>query len=308
MTGPQFNSLHAMFETQYNELWLAADEVAERIRTLDVFAPGSYSQFGKLSAIKEESGVPDWKDMVGQLVEGHEIVAHTARETIKVADKAGDEGTADMVTGRLKEHEKTAWMLRSLLKWARPVRHETRPADGGPFLCAGRPLALVHQCAAQPLQRNPRPDHFAVGEPDRVRPHAHQARQIRNPALGFMPVLVAGEPIQDRLPVGRIDHPETHRRAGKPATKQGSECDEHRVQRCMPAEEAGRNDEDDQRWGEHFREVRQEFAVGPSLAPPPPREGIGLRFLHVVSLAQGGGQVAHRRSLINPSAPAPSPP
>jgi starvation-inducible DNA-binding protein len=105
-----------MFETQYNELWLAADEVAERIRTLDVFAPGSYSQFGKLTSIKEEAGVPEWKDMVAQLVEGHEVAAATARETIKVADKAGDEGTADMVTGRLKEHEKTAWMLRSLLR------------------------------------------------------------------------------------------------------------------------------------------------------------------------------------------------
>jgi starvation-inducible DNA-binding protein len=116
ITGPQFNSLHTMFETQYNELWLAADEVAERIRTLDVFAPGSYSQFGKLTSIKEESGVPEWKDMVGQLVEGHEIAAHTARQTIKAADEAGDEGTADLVTGRLKEHEKTAWMLRSLLK------------------------------------------------------------------------------------------------------------------------------------------------------------------------------------------------
>jgi len=116
VTGPQFNSLHAMFETQYNELWLAADEVAERIRTLDVFAPGSYSQFGKLTSIKEEAGVPEWKDMVAQLVEGHEVAAATARETIKVADKAGDEGTADMVTGRLKEHEKTAWMLRSLLR------------------------------------------------------------------------------------------------------------------------------------------------------------------------------------------------
>lgn len=116
VTGPQFNSLHAMFETQYNELWLAADEVAERIRTLDVFAPGSYSQFSKLSSIKEESGVPEWKDMVSQLVEGHEIAAATARDTIKAADSAGDEGTADMVTGRLKEHEKTAWMLRSLLK------------------------------------------------------------------------------------------------------------------------------------------------------------------------------------------------
>ena len=116
ITGPQFNSLHNMFEVQYNELWLAADEVAERIRTLDVFAPASYSQFAKLSSIKEEPGVPEWKDMVAQLVEGHEISAHTAREVIKVADKAGDEGTADLVTGRLKEHEKTAWMLRSLLK------------------------------------------------------------------------------------------------------------------------------------------------------------------------------------------------
>jgi starvation-inducible DNA-binding protein len=105
-----------MFETQYNELWLAADEVAERIRTLDVFAPGSYSQFGKLTTIKEEAGVPDWKDMVEQLVTGHEIAAATARETIKTADAAGDEGSVDMATGRLKAHEKTAWMLRSLLK------------------------------------------------------------------------------------------------------------------------------------------------------------------------------------------------
>jgi starvation-inducible DNA-binding protein len=116
VTGPQFNSLHAMFEVQYNELWLAADEVAERIRTLDVVAPGSYSQFGKLTAIKEEPGVPEWKDMVGQLVEGHEIAASTARESIRAAATGGDEGTADMLTGRLKAHEKTAWMLRSLLK------------------------------------------------------------------------------------------------------------------------------------------------------------------------------------------------
>lgn len=116
VTGPHFNSLHTMFETQYNELWLAADEVAERIRVLDVFAPGSYSQFGKLTGIKEESGVPDWKEMVNQLVSGHEIAAVTAREVIKAADGAGDEGTMDMATGRLKAHEKTAWMLRSLLK------------------------------------------------------------------------------------------------------------------------------------------------------------------------------------------------
>ena len=116
VTGEQFNSLHAMFEVQYQALWLAADEVAERIRTLDVFAPGSYSQFGKLTSIKEEPGVPEWKEMVAQLVEGHEIAAATARDTIKAADAAGDEGTADMVTGRLMDHEKTAWMLRSLLR------------------------------------------------------------------------------------------------------------------------------------------------------------------------------------------------
>jgi starvation-inducible DNA-binding protein len=116
ITGPQFNSLHTMFETQYNELWLAADEIAERIRSLDVVAPGSYGQFAKLTSIKEEASVPDWKAMVTQLVEGHETVAHTARQAIKAADGAGDEGTADMVTGRLKEHEKTAWMLRSLLR------------------------------------------------------------------------------------------------------------------------------------------------------------------------------------------------
>ena len=116
VTGEQFNSLHLMFETQYNELWLAADEVAERIRTLDVFAPGSYSQFAKLSSIKEESGVPEWKEMVRQLVEGHEIAAATARDTLKAANAAGDDGTADMATGRLQAHEKTAWMLRSLLR------------------------------------------------------------------------------------------------------------------------------------------------------------------------------------------------
>jgi starvation-inducible DNA-binding protein len=116
VTGPHFNSLHTMFEEQYNALWLAADEVAERIRTLDVYAPGSYGAFARLTSIKEEPGVPEWKDMVAQLVEGHEIAAATVRDAFKVADKAGDEGTADMLTGRLKEHEKTAWMLRSLLK------------------------------------------------------------------------------------------------------------------------------------------------------------------------------------------------
>ncbi|HET6907438.1 MAG TPA: Dps family protein [Rhodanobacteraceae bacterium] len=116
VTGPHFNSLHTMFEEQYNALWTAADEIAERIRTLDVYAPGSYSQFARLTSIKEEPGVPEWKDMIAQLVEGHEAAAATAREALRRAAEAGDEGTADMVTGRLKDHEKLAWMLRSLLK------------------------------------------------------------------------------------------------------------------------------------------------------------------------------------------------
>lgn len=116
VTGPMFNSLHQMFDVQYNELWLANDVIAERIRALDVFAPGSYSQFGKLSSIKEESGVPDWKGMVEQLVEGHETSARTAREAIKLAEKAGDQPSADLATQRVESHEKTAWMLRSLLK------------------------------------------------------------------------------------------------------------------------------------------------------------------------------------------------
>ncbi|HNR91647.1 MAG TPA: Dps family protein [Dokdonella sp.] len=116
VTGPMFNSLHVMFETQYNELWLANDQIAERIRSLDVFAPGSYSQFAKLTSIKEESGVPDWKDMVQQLVDGHETAARTGRAVFKLADAADDQPTADLITQRLEAHEKTAWMLRSLLK------------------------------------------------------------------------------------------------------------------------------------------------------------------------------------------------
>ncbi|MGN6520916.1 MAG: Dps family protein [Dokdonella sp.] len=116
VTGTMFNTLHLMFETQYNALWTAADAIAERIRALDVYAPGSYTQFGKLTAIGEETGVPDWKAMVQQLVEGHETVARTARDVFRVADKADDQPTADLATQRMNEHEKTAWMLRSLLK------------------------------------------------------------------------------------------------------------------------------------------------------------------------------------------------
>ena len=115
VTGPMFNTLHLMFETQYNELALAVDEIAERIRALDVSAPGSGSQFAKLSSIKEENGVPEWKEMVQQLVDGHETASRTARELFRHADKADDQPSADLATQRMQDHEKTAWMLRSLL-------------------------------------------------------------------------------------------------------------------------------------------------------------------------------------------------
>lgn len=116
VTGPMFNSLHAMFMTQYNELWMALDEIAERIRALDHFAPGSGAQFAKLASVKEESGVPDWRGMVGQLVEGHDTCARTARGVFKVAEAANDQPTCDLLTVRLKAHEKAAWMLRALLE------------------------------------------------------------------------------------------------------------------------------------------------------------------------------------------------
>ena len=116
VTGPMSNALHNMFMVQYNELWLSLDEIAERIRALDQFAPGSGSQYAKLSSIKEETGVPDWKAMVAQLVSGHETCARTAREAFKRADEANDQPTADLATTRMQAHEKTAWMLRSLLQ------------------------------------------------------------------------------------------------------------------------------------------------------------------------------------------------
>lgn len=115
VTGPMFNALHLSFMTQYNELWLALDEIAERIRALDHYAPASGAQYAKLSSIKEETGVPDWKGMVQQLVAGHETCAKTARELFKRADEANDQPTADLATTRMQAHEKTAWMLRSLL-------------------------------------------------------------------------------------------------------------------------------------------------------------------------------------------------
>jgi starvation-inducible DNA-binding protein len=116
VTGPMFNTLHLMFEVQYTELALAVDLVAERIRSLDVYAPGTYSQFAKLTSIKESDGVPKANDMIAELVAGHEAVCRTARSVFPASDAASDEATADLLTQRLQLHEKTAWMLRSLLE------------------------------------------------------------------------------------------------------------------------------------------------------------------------------------------------
>lgn len=116
VTGPMFQTLHLMFETQYTELALAVDLIAERIRSLGHVAPGSYAAFSKLSSIKETEEVPKATDMLKQLVEAHETVVRTARSLMVTADETHDEATADLVTQRLQLHEKTAWMLRSLLE------------------------------------------------------------------------------------------------------------------------------------------------------------------------------------------------
>jgi starvation-inducible DNA-binding protein len=116
VTGPMFNTLHLMFETQYNELALAVDSLAERIRSLGYPAPGTYSEFAKLTSIPEPKGVPKAEEMIEQLLLGQETVARTAREVFPAAEAAGDESTADLLTQRLQVHEKTAWMLRSLLE------------------------------------------------------------------------------------------------------------------------------------------------------------------------------------------------
>ena len=113
--GPMFQTLHLMFETQYNELSLAVDLIAERIRALDVLAPGSYSEFSRLANIKEDSDTPNATEMIRRLVDGQEMVVRTARSLFPVVDAAHDEPTADLLTQRMQVHEKTAWMLRSLL-------------------------------------------------------------------------------------------------------------------------------------------------------------------------------------------------
>ncbi len=116
VTGPMFQTLHLMFEQHYNELALAVDEIAERIRALGAKAPGSYREFTALSSIDEEDDIPDATDMIRRLVRGHEAVARTARSVFPVVERASDEPTADLLTQRLQVHEKTAWMLRSLLE------------------------------------------------------------------------------------------------------------------------------------------------------------------------------------------------
>jgi len=113
--GPMFNTLHLMFETQYTELALAVDLIAERIRALGYPAPGSYSAYAKLSSIKEANGQPKAEEMIRQLVDGQEAVVRTARKVFPAAEKASDEPTADLLTQRMQVHEKNAWMLRSLL-------------------------------------------------------------------------------------------------------------------------------------------------------------------------------------------------
>ncbi|MGB4344147.1 MAG: Dps family protein [Moraxellaceae bacterium] len=115
VTGPMFNTLHLMFEAQYNELALAVDLIAERIRALGYPAPGSYREYLKLSTIPEATGSPTADEMIRQLVEGQESIVRTARSIFPVVDDAHDEPTADLLTQRMQVHEKTAWMLRSLL-------------------------------------------------------------------------------------------------------------------------------------------------------------------------------------------------
>ncbi len=116
VTGPQFNSLHLMFMGQYTEQWEALDLIAERIRALGYPAPGTYKEFTKLTSISEVEGNPEAMDMVRYLVAAQEATARTARKLLPLVDKLRDQPTADLLTQRLNLHEKTAWMLRSILE------------------------------------------------------------------------------------------------------------------------------------------------------------------------------------------------
>jgi starvation-inducible DNA-binding protein len=114
--GPMFQTLHLMFMGQYTEAWNAIDPIAERIRSLGHYAPGSYKQYVKLATVKETEGVPKAEKMIAELISGQEAVARTARSVLPLADAANDQPTLDLLTQRLDIHEKNAWMLRSLLK------------------------------------------------------------------------------------------------------------------------------------------------------------------------------------------------
>jgi starvation-inducible DNA-binding protein len=116
VTGPMFQTLHVLFMEHYTELWNALDQVAERIRSLGLPAPGTYKEFTKLASISEVEGVPSATEMIRILVAGQEAVAKTARKAFKAAEKANDQPTCDLLTQRLQVHEKNAWMLRSLLE------------------------------------------------------------------------------------------------------------------------------------------------------------------------------------------------
>ncbi|MDG6777700.1 DNA starvation/stationary phase protection protein [Thiomicrorhabdus sp. zzn3] len=116
VTGPQFRELHLMFEEHYTELAVAVDDIAERIRTLDVAAPGTFKEFERLSAIKQAEGVPPATEMVDLLTEAHEQVIRTCREVLKLAQEGEDESTTALVSDRMRVHEKTAWMLRATRK------------------------------------------------------------------------------------------------------------------------------------------------------------------------------------------------
>ena len=114
--GPHFQQLHLLFMEQYTEMWNAVDELAERIRALGYYAPSSYSEMAKITNIKEENDPLDWKSMVKVLATGHEQVAQSARQVLRIAEDANDDATADVVGPRITLHEKTAWMLRATAK------------------------------------------------------------------------------------------------------------------------------------------------------------------------------------------------
>ena len=115
VTGPMFRTLHLMFEEQYTELATAVDDIAERIRTLGYTAPGTYKQFAQLSSLKEVENIPEAEDMIKLLVEGNETVVRTCREALPLAQEGNDESTVALISDRMRVHEKTAWMLRSLI-------------------------------------------------------------------------------------------------------------------------------------------------------------------------------------------------